>query len=669
MQIHELNTYQGAIDSSAFLAVDNGTDTGKVSSAVLLKDVNESVEQLGTDLNARIDNIIAGGTAPSEAEVTDARQGAAVLGGHTYNSLGAAIRGQVTELDNNINAITDIETLSNLTVYNGYFEVGTFAIVSASYTRMVYAPIDGSTSVKATVTKAAGKLFRVGFSVDVPNAPGVQIINEAGTYIDAGTATTATVNVPDTAKYIVAVIWNQNTDASSISAQDMIDSVTIAVNGGAADLEARAQISAFENELDNIPPQNITAITRTGWNLINSKLEEHVGYYWNGSTIGATIGVAANAAYTAVLMPAENVVYNVYGDRFVHLLDEDKKLLAVFTTDAVTPIDNTSIQAAYIAVTFHNSLYANAYVSKVGDQTYTQYTVNDQWVFNDLVIGGSSNKHIYLPSKVYCAVGRTIELYNEQVFLECDKYHLHWTCNKGVSFARKFSVTGLLADVGSYALTLQVYDDNYNVVATKTSTLIISEQNIANTLKVLPIGDSLTNGKEWLSEVPTLSNNKIEYIGTRKLNNRSSEGRSGASSSWYVANSSYTYQDGSTYEGNPGVDGKSNPFWDGNAFSLAHYISTQGSYVGTPDAVQFLLGTNDLKQTVTVVANLKTMIDKIHSEYPNMKVFLCNTIFHSNQNGYHSTGGQGYIGVMTNWQYELDIYTIALMEADRKSVV
>ena len=85
MQIHELNDYGGSLNSGAYLGVDNGTDTGKVSYTGLMAPVN-----------ARIDNIIAGGDAPSEAEVTDARLGA---NGVTYASLGDAIRGQAEWLE------------------------------------------------------------------------------------------------------------------------------------------------------------------------------------------------------------------------------------------------------------------------------------------------------------------------------------------------------------------------------------------------------------------------------------------------------------------------------------------------------------------------------------------------------------------------------------------
>ena len=83
MQIHELNNYTGTLGASSFLVVDNGVDTGKVST-----------QQILANTEARIDNIIAG-DAPSAAEVTDARYGA---DGVTYTSLGTAIRTQVSDL-------------------------------------------------------------------------------------------------------------------------------------------------------------------------------------------------------------------------------------------------------------------------------------------------------------------------------------------------------------------------------------------------------------------------------------------------------------------------------------------------------------------------------------------------------------------------------------------
>lgn len=104
MQIHELNNYNGDFDSNAYIAVDNGNDTGKTSIPSVLAETNAKISQLDTDLNDRIDNIVAGGAAPSAAEVTDARYGA---NGVTYTSLGAAIRSQVDDLNSALSEIAN----------------------------------------------------------------------------------------------------------------------------------------------------------------------------------------------------------------------------------------------------------------------------------------------------------------------------------------------------------------------------------------------------------------------------------------------------------------------------------------------------------------------------------------------------------------------------------
>lgn len=137
MQIHELNNFNDALDSGAFLAVDNGADTGKVSAQKLLADVNEAIDTLDRTLGARIDNIIAGGTAPSAAEVTDARTG---FNGLVYSSLGAAIRGQVDLLENNIDFITDTTILTFAT--SGFIRLSVSPVnltpeVESSYRNLV----------------------------------------------------------------------------------------------------------------------------------------------------------------------------------------------------------------------------------------------------------------------------------------------------------------------------------------------------------------------------------------------------------------------------------------------------------------------------------------------------------------------------------------------------
>lgn len=105
MQIHELNNFTGELGADSFLAIDDGNDTGKISVEDLLADPVASIQRVYDVLGDRINNIIAGGTAPSAAEVTDARTG---VDGVAYGSLGDAIRIPVSYLNGAINALTEI---------------------------------------------------------------------------------------------------------------------------------------------------------------------------------------------------------------------------------------------------------------------------------------------------------------------------------------------------------------------------------------------------------------------------------------------------------------------------------------------------------------------------------------------------------------------------------
>lgn len=55
MQIHELNTFSGTLGSSTYFAVDNGTDTGKVSAKQLCSETDTAVK----NINNSIKNIVA----------------------------------------------------------------------------------------------------------------------------------------------------------------------------------------------------------------------------------------------------------------------------------------------------------------------------------------------------------------------------------------------------------------------------------------------------------------------------------------------------------------------------------------------------------------------------------------------------------------------------------
>lgn len=282
-------------------------------------------------------------------------------------------------------------------------------------------------------------------------------------------------------------------------------------------------------------------------------------------------------------------------------------------------------------------------------------------------------ENVYLPSDVYVAVGRTIELYNSQVVLDYEKYHFQWKCAKGNAYKRKFSITGDTA--GNQNLDLYLYDDKKNLCWVGRCVIhIVAASNPEK--KIMPIGDSLTNWKAWLQETMLLSENNIEWVGTRysgasvdsEGNTYASgtihhEGRSGFSASDYLTNSTYTFDD--RYDGVDTVEASANPFWDGTKFSLSHYLSVQTG-VNTPDAVQIFLGTNDIRSGIEpATTNIVAMVESIRTEYPTMKIFICNTIYNANQNGYGSVGSDAYVAQTgaNAWQYEQDILVMNLMKS------
>ena len=288
----------------------------------------------------------------------------------------------------------------------------------------------------------------------------------------------------------------------------------------------------------------------------------------------------------------------------------------------------------------------------------------------------------FLPKHIYVANGRTIEIYYEQILLNADRYNIQATCPIGKALERKFQIIGDASHVGNtYTLYIYAYDDFGNVVASGNSTIHIVSSTISAGKNILPVGDSLTNGKPWLSELHTLSAN-LNTIGTRQGVH---EGRSGASVSTYMNvsgkivydydnyyndNAVQVYDESASY--NPGdrvkiahtfENGDSgyrywvfkqshapgafneneaycysggNPFYDyvNGKFSMAFYRSFFGiSY----DAILLFLGTNGINLDPETNPNgalgIKNLIELIRIDEPTKPIIIVNTIFRSNQNG------------------------------------
>lgn len=89
---------------------------------------------------------------------------------------------------------------------------------------------------------------------------------------------------------------------------------------------------------------------------------------------------------------------------------------------------------------------------------------------------------ILLPETVYAVDGITMEIYNQQVTnlgADITKYNVCWKCEVGENLERKFSVAANGSNRGSYALTMEIYDNALNLVAQKECVLKIIEGNAA----------------------------------------------------------------------------------------------------------------------------------------------------------------------------------------------
>lgn len=257
----------------------------------------------------------------------------------------------------------------------------------------------------------------------------------------------------------------------------------------------------------------------------------------------------------------------------------------------------------------------------------------------------------FLPKEICVAVGRTIELYNNQVCLNAEKYHMQWNCTIGKSLERKFSIEGTTGLIGEYPLTLSIVDDNLDIVwvgSTKIKVVAASTE----TFSICCIGDSLTNNKPWLAELKTLNSN-INLVGTKGISDRKHEGRSGFSAHSYLNATNYTFE-------SEGI----HPFWNADAerFDWNYYVTNSLGGV-SPDAVQIFLGTNKISLDATEnTTDIKQIVDYIRQDDANIPIFIVNTLYRSNQNG---IGGQtntdGYNAAKGAFKYEEDVKVQNLM--------
>lgn len=344
--------------------------------------------------------------------------------------------------------------------------------------------------------------------------------------------------------------------------------------------------------------------------------------------------VKPNTTYSSWRMIWKNamgIVRIAFFDKSKKFISGGREIGNIFTTPSdayyviLTYVDNENLTKKRMPMVCEGNNvpevylpYKNEYIKKV-----VEYVKKD-----DL------KPHAYMPDVIYCALGRTIDIYNNQACIDADKFHLCWTCDIGFGEGRKFTVVP--STIGDHSLKLDIYDDNNILVWTKTSTLKVVNAKTSGSITILPIGDSMTyGGATWQDEVSKkLSNGAITYVGSLEHSYRGTnynhEGYNGATASNFL-NSKM-------------LRGLTNPFYnpDTSKFDWNYYKNNTRI---SPDVVQIELGTNDINGGTIeqAVSNIAEMVDLIRKDDANIPIFICNAIYRSNQNGIaHQLSTQGY---------------------------
>ncbi|MBB2951958.1 hypothetical protein [Sphingobacterium sp. JUb56] len=400
-----------------------------------------------------------------------------------------------------------------------------------------------------------------------------------------------------------------------------------------------------------IQPDLLFAERKTGINLFNKDdWQVTLGRYINS----ATGGLSNNASYTAsgYIEVKANTDYYLSAKTHLAWYNSNKVYISGSGFENPNNLQRSPVNAKYLRTSIATaSGLGNFYVnegSNKGNSAYEEY-----YELKNTKAGIESSSRdeflLFIPDNIYVAEGRTIEMYFNQISWcgNHDNYHFLVT-GIGKTLKRKWQITGTSSNHGSYSATCVVYDNNMKVIASKVFTVIITTNVISSAFTVVPIGDSLTNAKPWLTEVRSLAANNISFVGTRWYGFQENgvtrhEGRSGATSAYYTGNNSYTFDT----SGEQGVDGRAqnlNPFFNPN-LNKVDWTYYKSNYNKNPNKMMIWLGTNALAlDPLTSVSNLRTFINGLRSTGAStLPIYIVFTLYKSDQNGIgNQTGTDGF---------------------------
>lgn len=615
MQIHELNNFTGTLGSGAYLAIDDGTDTGKISSEGLL-----------AATEARIDNIIAG-PAPSAEEIVDARLGA---DGVTYPTLGDAIRDQFTDVKSDLTSFIDESfdtgTVDNVTTYTDsnltwnqgvkYYNGNEYTGSSYAHYHYCYFNVqEGDViAIKDTTKKFRDRCeFLNNVVVSATNMTSFNSYT-----VPSGVDKVALTRVVSDTSDITLTRDNTVYYLKDDAIPQNFDALVNGVIGNYDFPKVEPKGTTFFHISDNlIDPSSFT----------DGKYVNNVTGAINDAPTWAAsdyISISPNTSYA--------FGYKNGGHRYIRyaIYNANKENIAGAGNYVVSLEDmifTTPLNGAYIRCSFDKNYVSS--MTLVESEEYPTFEPYSAYVMPEYILKTTEEITMNLPAKIYALIGYELNVYFENLVEDWTKYSWDVTCSKGMQLDRGYRVTPVSGDEGTYTLTITAHSENGS--KSMTASLIITSESAGSgeSETIMILGDSTTNNGIAVTKLNANFADdvmSITTVGTRGTSPNKHEGRSG-----------WTFN---AYFNPPNAGdialGVENPWYNpaSETFDASYYFTETG--VTKPDWFIINLGINDvfsysddtaLEGQITTCKNLcDEMIASMNEASPDTKIAICLTI-------------------------------------------
>jgi hypothetical protein len=224
-----------------------------------------------------------------------------------------------------------------------------------------------------------------------------------------------------------------------------------------------------------------------------------------------------------------------------------------------------------------------------------------------------------IPDVVYGVVGRPFSIYYYNIFQmdSMEGYHVYTNANIAVNpraqnLGSRMRFTCTQAE--EFNVTFYLRRNNRENLATRTLTVRIINDT-APDIKAIFLGDSFIDGGKIQAQIAQAMGANIAFYGTRSFSTTDSEGVTRAGND--EGRSGWSLTDYCTQASKNNV---SNAFWNGTEFSFSYYIQQNPSFADVTD-IFILSGPNDNSSND---ANYRTyyqhIVNSIHAYNANIRV-------------------------------------------------